>query len=87
MGAIIRINGGKVSRTIGEGRGVMKQLINLLGVIFLIVSLVVIVVAAVMSFTGKAQSGQLILQLIIGICSAVIGVAHIVIAAILSKRA
>ena len=68
----------------------MKQLINLLGVIFLIVSLVVIAVAAVMSFFPPehgSQSGQLIIQLVIGICAAVIGVVHLVIAAILSKRA
>jgi len=65
----------------------MKQLINLLGVIFLIVSLVVIVVASVMSFVKKPESGQLILQIIIALCAAVIGVVHLIIAAILSKRA
>jgi hypothetical protein len=65
----------------------MKQLVNLLGVIFMIVSLVVIAVAAVMSFIpGEADSGHLIIQLVIAICAAVIGVVHIVIAAILSKR-
>jgi hypothetical protein len=65
----------------------MKQLINLLGVIFLIVSLIVIAVAAIMSFIpGEGEAGNLIIQLVIGICAAVIGVIHIVIAAILSKR-
>jgi hypothetical protein len=67
----------------------MKQLINLLGVIFLIVSLVVIAVAAITSFFPgeEPHSGQLIIQIVIAICAAVIGVVHIVIAAILSKRA
>jgi len=64
----------------------MKGLVNLLGVIFLIVSLGVTVVAAVMSFV-KPDSGDLILQIIIAVLAAVIGVVHIVIAAILSKRA
>ena len=65
----------------------MKQFINFLGVIFLIVSLVVLAVAAIMSFTHEGESGQLILQIIIAVCAAAIGVVHIVIAAILSKRA
>jgi hypothetical protein len=65
----------------------MKQLINALGVVFLVVSLVVIVVAAVMSFIQeKPSSGTLILQIVISLFAAVIGVVHIVIAAILSKR-
>ena len=68
----------------------MKQLINLLGVVFLIVSLVVLAVAAITSFFpgGEESShGHLIIQIVIAICAAVIGVIHLVIAAILSKRA
>ncbi len=66
----------------------MKQLINLLGVIFLILSLVVIAVTSVMSFVNADfSSGRVILQIVIAVCAAVIGVIHIVIAAIISKRA
>ncbi len=68
----------------------MKQLVNLLGVIFLIVSLIVIAVAAIVSFfpgEDGVERGDVIIQLVIAICAAVIGVVHLVIAAILSKRA
>ena len=78
------------SLLVEEEREVMKQIINLLGVIFLIVSLVVIAVAAITSFfpgDDGVQRGDLIIQLVIAICAAVIGVVHLVIAAILSKRA
>jgi len=65
----------------------MKRVVSLLGIMFLVVSLVVIAAAAVMSFFQDGpESGRLIIQIVIAICAAVIGVMHLVIAAILAKR-
>ena len=64
----------------------MKRLLSVLSVLFLIASLVCFILSVSLSYLGKVESGFLILQIVIGVCCAAIGVILTFLGAVLSKR-
>ncbi|MFH1422754.1 MAG: hypothetical protein ABIH42_08605 [Planctomycetota bacterium] len=64
----------------------MKNFLSALSVLFLLTSLVCFVLTAVLTVSGKVETAPVILQVIIGVCSAAVGIVLIFLSAILSKR-
>lgn len=64
----------------------MKRLLSVLSVLFLIASLVSLILSVSLSYLGKVETGFLILQIVIGVCCAAIGVILTLLGAVLSKR-